>query len=112
MEEEEMQEEGQAKFVDKTRVTIDECGKWLCEHAEELARKIVGGCKRWAIRFEAGDDGLFSDVCVDAVKIELDTEDPLLWAEIHERVLEERFEYGKPLVHEHGWERREGKDRW
>jgi hypothetical protein len=89
----------QEAFVDSTRVTLEECGKWLQEHAEELSSEISGGCVRWSVTFRAGNNGLFPDVGVrvDGSRTELVNEAEYIWAVRKFCARDERHEYGKPF---------------
>lgn len=82
-------------FAERTKATLEECGRWLLENAEGIAGEIAGGCKQWAIAFESGDEGMFPDVRVRVVteKTALVSEEPYVWRDERRLVRDERLAY-------------------
>lgn len=50
-------EDARSKFERQTKNGLEECGRWLTEHAGELARSFSGGCQGWSVEFADGVEG-------------------------------------------------------
>ena len=63
-------QEAQRTFLADTQKSLESCGKWLIENAEDLAEQLIcGGCRDWSVTFSAGEDGQFSFVKIEVDKL-------------------------------------------
>ena len=63
-------QEAQGTYLADTQRTLESCGRWLVENAEDLAEQLIcGGCRDWKVVFSAGEDGQFSFVKIEVDKL-------------------------------------------
>ena len=63
-------------FEKATMMSLVSCAKWLEHNAEELAHEFVGGCRRWSVTFESGDEGMFPEVRISVDKLDMSIIEP------------------------------------
>lgn len=58
------------RFRKQTENGLVACAKWLEDNAWLLSHEIAGGCRSWAVSFEAGEDGIFPEIKISVNKID------------------------------------------